>query len=1307
MSKSSCRFLGSITVAVILLNVLACVYVPHITEADPGTPPQYRSVGPSNGTSLTEGENLTLYAQGYDDTALDWAWLSTNESGTWKNYTQLWSDWQASGSNPILDGDSTFGSGYMTEDSEVLKVNDTYYMFTSSGSTWSTMQIYMLSSSSLTGPWSIMNGGNPIIPRSASGWDQSLLRMGCVTHHDGTYYLYYMGSDASSVFSMGVATTSDADFPTGWSKYSGNPILERTGTGWESAGIYSMCISRIGPPGSEWYGVYTASDGQNAGGGYWSIGVCYSDSPYGPFTRHEDNPILQRGVGQWDNMGSPRSTFIKIDDRIYGAYEGATSPSTADYQVGGYTGEITDSILNATFSKDSDNPIIAGSAGSGDKCANPYWWYENGTRYLIIGGGISPQRWRYIDLFSSSDAREHDSPLNTKNAAGSWIWSNFTWFNSSLKSGTTIQWKIYYNDTEGNVNATETHSFTMTTPEYDYVDLDTSDLDGNGDKGTHSNFDNEKACDSSYDTLSEMTAGGFGIMTHRKNITIDHNYVQGDLTNFPVLVDIYNTDLHDDVQASGNDIAFTDSSGNRLNHEIEYFSKNYNGTHAHLIAWVSTNLTSTSDTTICMIYGNPICGSQQNPTAVWDSNYKGVWHLNASSSPDPDSSTNNQAAVWFNTPTQADAKIGKGKDFDASDGTKTAEDSDHTAASITVEGWICGDTFSNTETWNEATFFVRYYTYYFMISKDAANRGKPKVYLYTSGTSAWKLANTALDVGSWHYLAFTYTSGSLKIYINGTLDTEYTDVTGNVQAGGGAGSQFIYFGSHDTGSPFRTLDGKLDEMRLSSGTRSPEWLNATYQNVVNLADFLSVGSEESKPTNYELDLEIQWTNVNFTRTGEELCIKTGVFSGSEDIQVRIWNSTDNSWYWIMNLSANQWNNVSVSSYLTESTFTIQFLGGTETEDTIQDSWNIDCSLLHTWEQTELYIDPPLIERISDDVGTTFQINVTIQNVRDLRGFDFNLTWGNTLITLVSTDFNTTLDNMWGPGNWFVDETTMNVTDIGSYELAAVSTATGFASAGAAPLVTLTFQVEDYAGETTIHFAMVKLSNSQWQNITVETTDGKYNMTMTPGIEIMPTTVTCRKYSEQFELKINLTHVVGVHDFHFEMTYNTTLVDYVSIEWGELGPGTATANETIGLIEGQIVPTDPNKEVNGNPWLFNVTFRSSYNHMWKDESTIPGWKNDLSDAILFQSANLSYAGGETLHYVKGGINEISVGPDVAYMFSPIQGDVDNSGEVEIFDLRTVAAFYDTANPQYNLTGDDTIDIFDIVVIGANFGYSYNP
>ena len=108
-------------------------------------------------------------------------------------------------------------------------------------------------------------------------------------------------------------------------------------------------------------------------------------------------------------------------------------------------------------------------------------------------------------------------------------------------------------------------------------------------------------------------------------------------------------------------------------------------------------------------------------------------------------------------------------------------------------------------------------------------------------------------------------------------------------------------------------------------------------------------------------------------------------------------------------------------------------------------------------------------------------------------------------------------------------------------------------------------------------------------------------------------------------------------------------------------------------------------------------------MWKSSA---GWVNDLTDAIFFQWTNVSYPAGPDLRYEKGGLNEINVGPDFAYTFSPIQGDIDNNGIVNIFDIRTVAFYYGQVNSQYDLNGDNFIDIYDLVKVATNFGY-YNP
>jgi hypothetical protein len=102
--------------------------------------------------------------------------------------------------------------------------------------------------------------------------------------------------------------------------------------------------------------------------------------------------------------------------------------------------------------------------------------------------------------------------------------------------------------------------------------------------------------------------------------------------------------------------------------------------------------------------------------------------------------------------------------------------------------------------------------------------------------------------------------------------------------------------------------------------------------------------------NYKLDLEFQFTNVNYTRTNEQLCIKTGPFNGGSAENIKLyWWATGNS-TWVLKdaaMDASAWNNYTVA--LTAATFTIRVIGATETTDTVQNTWKIDGNLLHTWE----------------------------------------------------------------------------------------------------------------------------------------------------------------------------------------------------------------------------------------------------------------------------------------------------------------------------------------------------------------------
>lgn len=145
---------------------------------------------------------------------------------------------------------------------------------------------------------------------------------------------------------------------------------------------------------------------------------------------------------------------------------------------------------------------------------------------------------------------------------------------------------------------------------------------------------------------------------------------------------------------------------------------------------------------------------------------------------------------------------------------------------------------------------------------------------------------------------------------------------------------------------------KITDSQYFVSTFKVRWRANTVRNGEHIwVDLVIVKKEIQGDDNYELDLEVQWTNTYYNGINEELCIYGGTM-GSEDIQVDVWNGS--AWENLFTDLSSGWNNVSVSSYLDSSTFTIRFKGNEETSDTIQDSWKIDATLLHVWPAEDLY-----------------------------------------------------------------------------------------------------------------------------------------------------------------------------------------------------------------------------------------------------------------------------------------------------------------------------------------------------------------
>ena len=325
----------------------------------------------------------------------------------------------------------------------------------------------------------------------------------------------------------------------------------------------------------------------------------------------------------------------------------------------------------------------------------------------------------------------------------------------------------------------------------------------------------------------EINADGEGWYSSwqlRKAITIDATKVSsGPHTNFPVLVNLSSdSSLAARAQADGDDILFTSSDGTtKLSHEIE----KYGSSTGELVAWVKVpSLSSASNTVLYMYYSDASVASQQNATAVWDSNYTAVWHLKetpAGTSGEITDSTSNAKNGTGGTriPLAATGKIGGSLEFDGiPDGpakyVSIPSTFDIASFPFTIEAWVNPDDYGDYG----AIFGKR----------DSAAAGDMRVDLglnitsgavYTYDGTAQRISTFSPTVGTWTHLVFVARSTGSDVYLNGAFKETITAVTLGTDATAAVSIGITQNGGDDS------YDGRIDELRISNSQRAA-WLDS-------------------------------------------------------------------------------------------------------------------------------------------------------------------------------------------------------------------------------------------------------------------------------------------------------------------------------------------------------------------------------------------------------------------------------------------------------------------------------------------------
>jgi hypothetical protein len=141
----------------------------------------------------------------------------------------------------------------------VIKRGSTYYLFFNGNTLAGFGGVgYATSADLLT--WTVDDANSPVIDKTALAWDSSFVADANFYRIGDTWYANYFGGNGT-LGQQGLAFTSDADFPLGWTKFSGNPVLP-VGAG----GTFDDTNAGRGgvwTTGHRFYQWYTSNDGSS------------------------------------------------------------------------------------------------------------------------------------------------------------------------------------------------------------------------------------------------------------------------------------------------------------------------------------------------------------------------------------------------------------------------------------------------------------------------------------------------------------------------------------------------------------------------------------------------------------------------------------------------------------------------------------------------------------------------------------------------------------------------------------------------------------------------------------------------------------------------------------------------------------------------------------------------------------------------------------------------------------------------------------------------------------------------------------
>ncbi|KYC44672.1 MAG: hypothetical protein APG12_01606 [Candidatus Methanofastidiosum methylothiophilum] len=323
---------------------------------------------------------------------------------------------------------------------------------------------------------------------------------------------------------------------------------------------------------------------------------------------------------------------------------------------------------------------------------------------------------------------------------------------------------------------------------------------------------------------------------YREQITIT-NVGSTVLTDFPGYLKV---PYRSGMQADYEDIRFISQDGTTiLDYEIEY----YDASHAEV--WVRIPSLNLPSTTVWLYYGNNSATSAENPAGVWINNYISVWHFKEGTGTNLSDSTGNFPAILTGSANWNNSNNVVGPYYNFNGSEQAATIASFTGGTVgTIEFWFRPENLAD----NTQRIIGINDGWELRFNWTGSGNNTPQRISYDiqrTGSNENIVTSTLFAQSQWAHVAFTWNSGTPNwvSYVNGVADNSGPPGAFNTNA---PQSDILTIANRTGQASGQRFIGALDELRISSVQRSPDWIKQTFA-MVNNANSVVIGGYGIRP----------------------------------------------------------------------------------------------------------------------------------------------------------------------------------------------------------------------------------------------------------------------------------------------------------------------------------------------------------------------------------------------------------------------------------------------------------------------------